>query len=395
MKNCTKTGLLLILGTLLALSVPLSMWGGQNSQPQQPSTPSNTQQNPPPASSQSAPASPASNSQEASPSPSLRNAQGATPAPPSAEETQAYLAIQKELNPDKQLQLVKDFEQKHPNSVLLSDVCFFGASAAEQKNDVPAALGFGQKSLQLRPDNLRSLILMASLLPLPQALQGTDSQKEQQLDISQSDSQHALQLLSGLKPPPGTSEDQFKKSKSMVESQIHAALGMSHLEKAILAVKDQAPPELAADKKSQSQESDAGPNEALQSYQQAQNYERQGRIDDAIGAYTQAAQEGQGTDIAQYANNMVQQLNTEKTELAAAEQEFKTAIASPQPNPQDYYRLGEVYVREAKLDDAINVFTQAAQTGQGTLLERYADGMVQKLKAEKAQTANPPPAKKP
>lgn len=309
------------------------------------------------------------------------------------------MAIQKEVNPDKQLQLVKDFEQKYPNSVLLSDVYFFGASASEQKNNVPDALSYGQKSLKLHADNLRTLILMASLLPIPQALQGPDSQKEQQLDQSEGDSQHALQLLGKLPTPAGTSEDQFKKSKSMIEAQLHAALGMAHLEKAILTVKDQSPPELAAGKKSQPENSDAGPNQALQSYQQAQNYERQGRIDDAIGAYTQAAQEGQGTDIAQYANNMVQQLNTEKTELAAAEQEFKTAIASPQPNPQDYYRLGEVYVREAKLDDAINVFTQAAQTSQGTVLQRYADGMVQKLKAAKAKNAPPPaspsPAAKP
>lgn len=232
------------------------------------------------------------------------------------EQNQAFLAIEKEVDPDKQLQMVKDFEKKYPQSPLLSDACFFGASASEQKNDVSGALTYGEKSLKLRPDNLRSLILVASLLPLPQAL-GTmaPQQKSQQLDESETDASRALTLLTHLQAEPNVTPEQFSKAKTVIQAQLHAALGMAHLEKAIL---------------------NKGP--------------------------------------------------ANPAELSQAEQEFKQAVASPQPNAQDYYRLGEVYARENKLDDSIAAFTHASQLGQGTLIQKYADNMVRQLKAQQAKT---------
>jgi tetratricopeptide (TPR) repeat protein len=237
-------------------------------------------------------------------------------------EAQAYMAVQKEKDPDKQLQLVKDFQQKFPQSGLLSNVLFFGAGAAEEKNDVPNALNYGEESLKLQPNNLRSLILVAGLLPLPQALSGTATQRAQQLGESESDANKALQLLGTVQPPPNVPPAQFDSGKKVIAAQLHASLGMAHLEKAVLTQ----PPK--------------GPD---------------------------------------------------PTELAAAEQEFKTAVSSPQPNAQDYYRLGEVYTRENKLDDAINAFTQAARLGQGTQMQNLADHMVSRLQAQKAK--NQPPAK--
>lgn len=282
-----------------------------------------SQQQPPQSTQQNAPAQQNSSSplgQSAAPA-SSGNAPATGSAPPSPQEAQDYNAIEKETDPDKQLQLVKDFEKKYPNSSLLSDAYFFGASAAERKNDVTHALDYGQKSLKLRPDNLRSLILVASLLPLPQALQGTDQKKEQQLDESENDANHALQLLNNVQRQPQIPEAQFDKNKALIQAQLHAALGMAHLEKAVMAPK-----------------------------------------------------------------------SPDANELASAEQEFKAAVQSPEPSPQDYYRLGEVYVRENKLDDAINAFTQAAKLGQGTLIQQYANNMIEKLKAAKAKSSNSSPA---
>src|SRR5581483_8239088 len=297
-KKRVKFRLLLALGIIevfgVSLLFALALGPQQATAPQQQPSPS-TQQNAPAQQTSSSPSG-----QSAAPAPS-GNAPATAAAPPSPQEAQDYNAIEKETDPDKQLQLVKDFEKKYPNSSLLSDAYFFGASAAERKNDVTHALDYGQKSLKLRPDNLRSLILVASLLPLPQALQGTDQKKEQQLDEAETDANHALQLLNNVQLQP----------------QLHAALGMAHLEKAVMAPK--------------------GPD---------------------------------------------------TNELASAEQEFKSAVQSPEPSPQDYYRLGEVYVRENKLDDAINAFTQAAKLGQGTLIQQYANNMIEKLKAAKAKSSN-------
>ncbi|HTV56092.1 MAG TPA: hypothetical protein VMI06_14410 [Terriglobia bacterium] len=288
--------------------------------------------------SQSAQSSPSSEAgQQSQPAPSLAkpaqgngqtqsqgNNQSSSPAQPqiSPQEVQAYETIQKETNPDKQLQLVKDFQQKYPQSKLLTDVFFFGAEAAEQKNDVPDALNYGEESLKLQPGNLRSLIVVADLLPLPQALTGTPAQKHQQLSQSENDANRALQILSNVQPPANVPQAQFDSTRKMIQAQLHASLGMAHLEEAVLTPSPKGP---------------------------------------------------------------------DPSELSAAEQEFKSAVSSPQPNPQDYYRLGEVYARENKLDDAIGAFTQAAHLGQGTVMANLANHMVAQLQAEKAKSQ--PPAK--
>lgn len=294
----------------------------QNAQSAQSASPSQQGQ-----ASQSTPSSPSGPTGQ--PAPSLRNAQGAqtpqAPPPPqiSPEERQAYETIVKELDPAKQIAEVKAFEKTYPKSVLLSDVYFFAANAEEQQNDAKDALSYGQKSLQLQPNNLRSLILVAGLLPLPQVLQGTTEQQEQQLTMSENDANQALQLLAKLPPPTSETPDQFAKGKQLVIAQLHAALGMAHLQKAVLVPK---PPDAA--------------------------------------------------------------------ELAAAEQEYKSAVSVPQPDPRDYYRLGEVYTRENKLDDAVSAFSQCAQLGKGTLLENYATSMIKKIKAAQAKQGAPasPPA---
>lgn len=74
-------------------------------------------------------------------------------------------------------------------------------------------------------------------------------------------------------------------------------------------------------------------------------------------------------------------------ELAKAEESYKNAIAkTDQPSPTDYYRLGEVYSTENKLDDAIGAFTKAGQLAQGTVIEQYSNQQVQALKQKEAQS---------
>jgi len=82
-----------------------------------------------------------------------------------------------------------------------------------------------------------------------------------------------------------------------------------------------------------------------------------------------------------------------KAELARAEQEFKIAVAnSRQPDPRDYYRLGEAYGAEGKWDDAIQAYAKAGKIGQDTLISEYASEQIGHLKRKKAQSlaaANP------
>jgi hypothetical protein len=80
----------------------------------------------------------------------------------------------------------------------------------------------------------------------------------------------------------------------------------------------------------------------------------------------------------------------DKDELAKAEQEFRTAVTTDRPDPTDYYRLGEVYKLEGKLDDAMGAFTKASEIGQGTMIKAYADQQIEEVKRRKARGSAAP-----
>lgn len=245
----------------------------------------------------------------------------AGPAPPSADEKNAYTAIQHELDPARQAQMVDDFAKKYPSSALLSDVYFFGAYAYQSQNNIAKAVDYGEKSVQANGTNLRSLLLLAGLLPQPQEMQGSDADKEKKLDEAEQDANKALTQVPNLNlsnQPP----DQATQIKASITSQAHASLGMVHLQRATMSLA--------------------------------------------------------GADV---------------QELGKAELEYKTAVTTPKPTPEDYFRLGEVYGMEKKYDEGIDAFTQCSKLSQGNALQGMADQEAQKLKKAKADT--PSPAAKP
>ena len=70
-----------------------------------------------------------------------------------------------------------------------------------------------------------------------------------------------------------------------------------------------------------------------------------------------------------------------RDESAKAIEEFKTAISLSQaPNPQLYFRLGEVYADSGKTNEALEAFTKASELGRGTVLQQYADQRIAELK---------------
>ena len=76
----------------------------------------------------------------------------------------------------------------------------------------------------------------------------------------------------------------------------------------------------------------------------------------------------------------------DKAELAKAEQEFQIAVSTTRnPDPRDYYRLGEAYGVEGKFDDAIQAFARAGKLGQDTAIKAYASEQIAQLKKRKAQ----------
>jgi tetratricopeptide (TPR) repeat protein len=236
-------------------------------------------------------------------------------------ETQAYSAIEKQFDPDKQLQLAKTFIQQFPKSPLLTSVLSFAASDEEQKNDVPNAIQYGEESLKLNPDNLASLVMVAWLLPLAQALalQGTPPQKVQQLNQSEADAHLALQLLAKLQPGADLSAAQLQQEKTSATAQIQSALGMVHLQKSVLSPKPPAtadPGELAlAEKHFRSAIAIPQPS-AEDVFRLGEVYFDEGKLDDSVKTFTQAAQLSKGTALEKLADQMIAKVQAAKSKSA-------------------------------------------------------------------------------
>lgn len=267
---------------------------------------------------------PATNSLRAQTKPAAQGSkQGQAPTGPSQQQIKDAQAIGSELDPDKQMQMVADFVAKYPDSPFISDVYFYGANAAQQKGNIAKVIEFGEKSLKAKPDHFGALLLMATILPLPQAAQGADADKR--LAEAEADANKALEMIPQLPKPPNLTDEQFQQNKDAVTAQGHAALGMVHLERASQGL--------------------SGPDAA---------------------------------------------------ELAKAEKEYQTAVSGANPNPEDYFRLGEAYAMDNKIDQAIEAFTKASQLSQGTSpqLQALADQRLKAMKEKKAQSAAPAAAPK-
>ncbi len=252
--------------------------------------------------------------------PSARAARKANGGGPqvSAAEAQAYNKLKNEQDPDPMIKDAEAFTQSFPKSPLLTYVYAIEASAYQQKNDPADVLKYAQKSLGLDPQNLMGLVLVTSVMPLPQMLTNvSDTEKAKRLDQAASYAQQALQEIGQIPKRPNESDAAYQKRKDQISAGIYASLGMIHLERATMALV--------------------------------------------------------GPDVGQ---------------LEKAEESYKTAIAkSETPSPVDYYRLGEAFAGEHKLDEAISAFSKAGQLAQGTIIEKLANQQIEKLKQEKASQA--------
>jgi tetratricopeptide (TPR) repeat protein len=248
-------------------------------------------------------------------------AQPTGPRPQSQQEAQDFTALRNEaqagLDADKIIQLGTAFDKKYPSSQLMTYSDMFVASAYQQKGDADKAIEYGDKSLKQKPDNLMSLIIVATLLPTPQSMKTGD--KDKKLQEAEAHAKKALELIGQIPKQPNEADDAYNKRKTALGSDLHSALGMIHLQRAAEGL--------------------MGPDPA---------------------------------------------------ELGKAEQEYKAAVTgTDKPSPQDYYRLGETYLRQNKIDDAISAFTKASELGQGTGIEQYANAQLTELKKRKSQASAP------
>ena len=132
--------------------------------------------------------------------------------------SQAFDAIKSELDPDKAIALVDDFAKKYPESPLLSYVYSLGANSYQQKGDVEKVIEYTGKGLKLKPDNLMCLILRIGMLPQPQYLKNHEADKDKILKETQTEANHALQLISQLPKQPNEADADYQKRLANIAS---------------------------------------------------------------------------------------------------------------------------------------------------------------------------------
>jgi len=239
--------------------------------------------------------------------PTSRNAKSATltsssgvPIHANYEEAMGYKTLENEMDPDRRLRMVEEFESRFPTSELMSSVYTQAAKSCREKGDFDKLVEYGEKSLKLDPNNLYSLLMVAITLPQPRMLQSNPELTGQRLSTAEEDANRALKLIDSLPAKPNETDEQLKKRKDTLAADAHTALAMVYME---------------------------------------------------------------------------------RDQSAKAIEEFKTAISLSQtPNPQLYFRLGEIYANSGKNSEAIEAFSKASELGRGTVVQQYADQRIAELK---------------
>ena len=221
------------------------------------------------------------------------------------EEGREMQALQAELDPDRMIQLAKDFEQKHPSSPLLTYVYVFEGTAYQQKSDLKQTVAYCQKSLALKSDNLMALLVVTPLLPQPQLMQGVDADKR--LTEAENDAKTALKLIDALPAQANETPEQFKARKNTYVRDMNSAMGMIHLQRSLQSLEGPDKDELAkAEQSYQIATTISAEAQPADYYRLGETRERLKKYPEAIEAYTKAGELAAGTAIKTFADQRIE-----------------------------------------------------------------------------------------
>jgi len=215
------------------------------------------------------------------------------------EEAMGMQTIQDELDPDRTIKMVSEFEKRFPNSQCLSYVDTQAAKAYQQKGDFDKSIEYGEKSLKLDPDNTFALVIVALGLSQPKQLQGSEDEARKRLSEAETDGTRALALLEKL--PKGTNEtdEHFQRRKGGVAADAHFALGAVQMHKEDF---DKAVAEYKAAISSTTKPT------FQYYYRLGEAYASQGQTAQAIGVLHQASDLARGTPMQKYADDFIAEL---------------------------------------------------------------------------------------
>ncbi len=236
----------------------------------------------------------------------------------SAEESGDFKALQTELNPDKAIAMAEAYVRKYPHSDALSYALSFEANAYQSKGNAAKIVEYAEKSLDLKTDNLMSLLLAAYAIPTPQFLNLHRRDEPDQLARAEGYCQDSLKAVDGQKKQPNETEEAYAKRKAIYTSNVHADLGMIHLDRAQLGRMGIDKDELAkAEQEYKQAVSLTDAPDPSDYYRMGEACRLEGKIDNAIAAFTRASDLGQGV-VKQYAERQIDMLRKAQAQSGAS-----------------------------------------------------------------------------
>jgi len=233
------------------------------------------------------------------------------------DQVQALGVIRGEMDPQKAIALVARFSQNYPGSALLSYAYFLVADIYQQSGEAEKVIEYTGQGLKLKPNCLACLLMRARTLPQPEYLNNHAAEHSAILREAESDSKQALEVIAQIPRQADEGEADYQEWRASSAAQVHGALGMVHLE---LALDSLAPDktELAkAEQEFMTAVSTTNRPDAQVYIRLGEAYGMDGKLDDAIQAFTKASQLGQGTIVKVYADQQLEEMKKRKTQALA------------------------------------------------------------------------------
>src|ERR1700738_706312 len=165
--------------------------------------------------------------QPAQPSAEKSEKGGAAKAPPvNKAEREPYKALYaaRTGNPATQIQLGEDFVAKFPTSHYLLGVYSQLTTAYYAQGQEDKMFVAGSKAIELNPDNVDVLALLA--MAMPRRVKAGTPDAQQQYQKAETYARHAIELIPNLTKPDTVDDATFEKAKNDKLSMAHSGLGM-------------------------------------------------------------------------------------------------------------------------------------------------------------------------
>ena len=147
-----------------------------------------------------------------------------------AEQQQALQTIRRTANPAELAPLIEQFLQKYPDTPETWELILRASDAYRQINNYPKAIEYGEKAIEMKPQDPSGRVVLANLLA-DSSRSGLDA--PQKLARAKKYAQEALALLppyleTWSLPPPMTAEE-LDTRKKLFEAQLRSTLGYIYL----------------------------------------------------------------------------------------------------------------------------------------------------------------------